>query len=69
MDDEKTAAFVISQSVCAMITAMGMQAENQAQKILGMSPVYGEGAFQQVILNHGIGHNDVLTTLHNIGGR
>lgn len=61
MSDE--AAFVISQSVCAMITAMGMQAENTQRAIQQDSPAYVYDDFQLLINEHLIGHNDVVSKL------
>jgi len=61
--DENTArqlAFFNSQVTCAMITAMGMQAENEQRKIEGKSIAYDAEAFQQVILDHNIAYNQAV---------
>jgi len=56
-------AFLISQSVCAMIKALGMHAENEQRKHRGKSMAYVEEHFIELIDEHGIGHNDAITTL------
>lgn len=60
---EDRGAYLISQSVCALITAMGMQAENDQRKHRGESMAYMEEAFQKVILDYSIGSNDAILTL------
>jgi hypothetical protein len=67
MTPEQQAAFVNSQTAVAMITAMGMVAANQHRLSLGQSIAYDEGAFNDLIAQHGLGHNDVVTFFH--GGR
>jgi len=59
-------AFLISQSVCALITAMGMQAENKQREVLGQSMAYTEENFQEVIQEHGISWNDAHKLLENV---
>ena len=59
----KQAAYVISQSVCAMIRAMGMTATNQYRQNCGDQIAYDEGAFESVIREFGIHHNAVIETL------
>ncbi len=54
MTPEQQAAFVISQSVCAMIEAMGMQAENQQRANCGYSIAYDEVAFDALIKKYAI---------------
>jgi len=61
MSDQQ--AFLISQSVAAMITAMGMQAENKQREALGESMAYTEKQFCEVIDEHGIGFNTAWTIL------
>lgn len=61
MTDE--AAFIISQSACAMIEAMGMQAENTQRAIQQNSPAYVYDDFTRLIDNYLIGHNDVVHRL------
>lgn len=57
------AAYVNSQVACAMIEAMGMQAENQNRERRGESIAYTEKSFNDLILKYGIGHNDVVVPL------
>ncbi len=58
------AAFLISQSVVAVVTALGMQAENKQREIQQDSPAYVMDDFERVILDCGIGYNDSLKTLN-----
>jgi hypothetical protein len=59
------AAYVNSLVVCAMITAMGMQAENMQRKHLGQSMAYQCNAFVDLIREFGIGCNDVIKLLRD----
>jgi len=63
MTPEQTAAFLISRSACAMISAMGMQAENQIRSSRGETPAYDDDAFEAVIVSQCIYHNAALDTL------
>lgn len=65
MNENQKAAFVQSQVACAMIEAMGMQAENEQRKITGNSMAFDQIAFLDLIDRYKIGHNDVLNYLHN----
>jgi hypothetical protein len=56
-------AYLNSQIACAMIEAMGMQAENEQRKILGNSPAYVEDSFMQLLDKYGLHHNSVITFL------
>jgi len=56
-------AFLISQSVAAMIKAMGMQAENKQREALGESMAYTEEQFCELIDEYGISHNAALIIL------
>jgi len=56
-------AYLNSQIACAMIEAMGMQAENEQRKILGNSPAYVEDSFMQLLYKYGLHHNSVITFL------
>ncbi len=60
---EEKAAFIISQSVCAMIEAMGMQAENEQHKHFGHSMAYTAEAFVNLQALYGIEHNSVIRLL------
>ena len=63
MNETSRAAFLQSQVACAMIEAMGMQAENEQRKAVGHSMAYTEDAFVQLIDRYGIGHNAAFTSL------
>ncbi len=63
MTPEQDAAYIISQSACAMIEAMGMQAQNQLATAEGASLPYGEHEFKALIEKHGIHHNAVMTAM------
>ena len=63
MNENENAAFIFSQAACALITAMGMMAENVQRERNGYSPAYGKNAFEAVIDEYGIGHNATLTKL------
>lgn len=64
MTEEQKAAYVNSQSICALIEAMGMTAENYQRVCRGESVAYIEADFVALIEKHGIHHNAVLTTFH-----
>ena len=63
MSDSENAAYVFSQSVCAMVEAMGMAAENQQREHRGESIAYDEDAFAAIINKYGIHHNAVVGKL------
>ncbi len=54
------AAFIISQSVCAMAEIAGMVSDNQLAAQLGERVVHGPYHFEKVIEKYGIGHNAVV---------
>lgn len=59
MTPEQKAAYVNSQSACALIEAMGMAAENQYRERRGESVAYREESFLTLIERYGISHNAV----------
>jgi hypothetical protein len=63
MDENARAALLISQSIAAMITAMGMAAENQRAKSEGMLPAYGENHFAALPNGFGIDFNSATNLL------
>lgn len=63
MGEEQQVAFLISQTACAMIEAMGMQAENAQRAACGNSMAYVESDFIEVIEKYGIHHNAAIGTL------
>lgn len=60
---EAKAAFVFSQSVCAMIEAMAMKAENDRRASRGEAAAYSEAHFLSIIDSNVVHHNAVLKTL------
>ena len=60
MNENQQAAFIMSQSACALIKAMGMQADNQRAAHDGEPPEYIGRAFNELIEEHGIGCNAVI---------
>lgn len=63
---EERVAFIQSQTVSALIAAMGMQAENQQRLRRGESIAYDEKAFNNVITEFGLQHNQVVEFLNGI---
>ena len=64
MDKTQKAAYIISQSACAMIEALGMQADNMERARQGMSMAYEMHDFTEVFERYGITHNQVLQYLN-----
>ena len=65
MNENQRAAYIISQSICAMAELMAMQAENAQREHSGESMAYRETDFVEVIDRYGLSHNSVLLYLHN----
>lgn len=66
MTEEQKAAYVNSQSVCALIEAMGMQAENRHHDLNNDSILYGEEAFNTLASRYGIDNNSVIGLFHSV---
>lgn len=49
----------------ALIEALAMQAENMNRLSQGLSIAYTEESFGQLIKDHNIGHNDIITRIQN----
>lgn len=64
MTDEQKAAYVQSQSVCALIAALGAFSENMQRQHLGQSMAYDEGSFTALINEYNISHNAVIGLFH-----
>jgi len=62
---DKKAAFIISQSVCALIDALGMVAENDVRKLLDQGMAFDQEAFLKMRDEYKIGWNDVLDYLQD----
>lgn len=60
MTPEQQAAFIISQSVCAIIEMAGMQAANQQRLLNNESVRYTEQDFLSIIETNVVGHNAVI---------
>ena len=63
MTSDQSAAYIVSQSTCATIEAMGMQAENIHRLHRGESIAYVSSDFLSLIDKYGIGRNAVLITM------
>lgn len=62
MTESEKAAYIVSQSVAALIEALGMAAENSQHP---EDQPYGEQAFIDLISRSGLWHNDVMGWLQN----
>lgn len=63
MDKTAEAAYVIAQSSCAMIEAVGMQVANKQRESVGKSPAYSEQDFYDLVEKYGISHNVIVSDL------
>ena len=63
MTPQEKAAYLITQSMCALAEIAGMQADNQEREHLGLAPAYQEKAFAAVPEKYGICHNQVMEYL------
>jgi hypothetical protein len=61
MTPEQAAAFVQSQTACAMAEIASMHAENREREMQGHTHAYDCCAFRAVPDEFGIGHNSVLS--------
>lgn len=62
--DQKACAYLNAAVARASIRAMGMQARNAQCEISNQRPMYMEEEFMAVILQEGIGYNDVQSVLY-----
>ena len=60
MTDEQKAAWIMSQSVCALADIMGMHAENMARDARDEMMAYEDEAFFEVPKKYGIHHQQVI---------
>ena len=58
------AVIILSQSVAALIEAMGMVAENKQREVSGESPAYGEQQFMQVIKKYDLDYHTICKSLY-----
>lgn len=56
----KEHAYFMSESTCALIEAMGMQAENKQREHRGESMAYVEADFAKLLEKYQLGHNAVI---------
>lgn len=64
MTSEQKAAYINSQTACAMIEAMAYHAENTQRTETGQSIAYGHDAFLQIPSKYGIHHNQVMELIN-----
>jgi hypothetical protein len=65
MTPETAAAFVTAAATRALLRMEAMKAANHERTESGLALAYGEEAFLNVIVDEGIGHNSVVTTINN----
>jgi hypothetical protein len=63
MNEQERCTYINSMATCAMIRAMGMQAENRFCEAHDETPIYREKDFNALIEEYGIHHNAVLTQM------
>lgn len=63
MDQAARIAFIQAMSVGALARIEGMKAENKSRERAGQPIRYHEEAFEQVPIDFGLGHNQVLEYL------
>lgn len=61
MTPEQQAAYIISQTVCALIEAMGMQGSNLAMELGQNFKPYMKADFEALLEKYGIHHNAVIS--------
>lgn len=68
MTEEQKAAYVASQTACAMIEALGVFAMNQAEVVRAMGAptqgLAGYNRFAEILDKYGIHHTSVMTWFH-----
>ena len=65
MTPEQAAAFVQSQTACAMAEIASMRAANREREMQGHTHAYDETAFRAVPDDFGIGYNAVAVLFHD----
>jgi hypothetical protein len=68
MTPEQAAAFVQSQTACALSEIEAMKAENRLAVVQHYTAPYNEAAFRAVPDQFGIGHNSVLNIFYHANG-
>jgi len=64
MTNKQSAAYVFSQSICALAKIAGMAAKNQQHLIEYEEAFYDESDFEKVIEEYSIHHNGVMTVFN-----
>jgi len=60
MTNEQKAAYIFSQTVCALIEIEGMKALNKYREMRGKTIAYDEGQFYETAEKYCITHNQVI---------
>jgi hypothetical protein len=63
MTDQQEIAFLQSQAAAALITAMGMAADNKDRELNGHQQQFLKPEFDALINQFGLGHNAALIAL------
>ena len=63
---EQRAAYINAQVACAMIEAMGMQAQNDYRKHIGEAPEYKLEDFENLLEQYVVNHNSVISYLREV---
>ena len=66
MNEAQQAAYVFSQSVCALAEIEGMKADNQYRLGCGHQVAYVDADFERVAGKYGIDHNSVLSLFRGL---
>lgn len=63
---ERQAAYIIAKAITALISAIGMHAENMQRAHRGESIAYDSLSFEQLIVEQGISENQIIQTLNGV---
>lgn len=61
---EKQTAILMANAIAALISAMGMHAENMQRAHRGESVAYDSLSFEQLIEEKGLGYNQIISLLN-----
>ena len=65
MNEQQKAAYIFSQSVCALIELEAMKAANKERELRGEMLAYHEEVIMELFSKYSIGHNDVIGYFHD----
>jgi len=65
MTDEQKAAYIMSQTVCALAKIESMKAANWMREMKGQTIAYGEDDFLAVPDKYSLHHNAVIGLFHS----